>query len=167
MDLGRFGVDVQRRPDHDGVEVEGTGDRRGDEHHADRRALVGAGEIRLAVGVERRRSGAGVDSARAHLAVGRTTRGGELRCAGAVRGRRDARLRAVLDALQLRHHPGRQVDVDLADLLGAVGPRDVQLERAERARLPVFHARAVAGVELALGERLRAAAPAGIAGERR
>ena len=51
-DLGGLGVDVEGVPDHDGAEVEGTGDRGGDDRQAQRGAFVGAGEVGLALDVE-------------------------------------------------------------------------------------------------------------------
>ena len=50
--LGADRVDVERGPDHDGAEVKGAGDRRGDDHHAERGGFVGAGEVGVAGGVE-------------------------------------------------------------------------------------------------------------------
>ena len=46
-------VDLERGPDDDVAEVVGPGDRRDDDHEAERRALVGAGEVDLAGQVER------------------------------------------------------------------------------------------------------------------
>ena len=73
-DLGGFGVDVERRPDHDVAEVIGTGDRRGDHREAERGALVGAGQVDLARNVE----GVGAGSRAGHG-------GADLRSRGAAR----------------------------------------------------------------------------------
>ena len=62
--LGRFRVDEDRRPDDDGAEVEGTGDRRGDEGEPERRAFIWAGEVGLAGGVEGAGAGAGAGGRR-------------------------------------------------------------------------------------------------------
>ena len=59
--LGGCGVEEERVADDDGAEVEGAGDRRGDDGEAQRGAFVGAGEVGLAVGVEGVGAGAGAD----------------------------------------------------------------------------------------------------------
>ena len=56
VDLGGFGVDVEGGADDDGAEVEGAGDRRGDDRQAERGAFVGAGEVGVCRG---RRRGSG------------------------------------------------------------------------------------------------------------
>ena len=74
VDLRRFGIEEERHPDDDGAEVEGPGERRGDDHERERRALVGAGEVGLAVDLQRRGAGAGGDRGDADLALVGTAR---------------------------------------------------------------------------------------------
>ena len=59
-DLGGFGIDAQGGTDDDVAEVIATGDRRSDDREAERRAVVGAGEIGLTG--QKERVGAGPNS---------------------------------------------------------------------------------------------------------
>ena len=68
------GIDVEGRPDDDVAEVIGAGDRRGDHREAERRALVGAGEVDLAGEVDGVGAGAGAGDRGADLASGGTAR---------------------------------------------------------------------------------------------
>ena len=94
-DLGGFGIDVKGRPDDDVAEVIGAGDRRGDHGEAERRALVGAGEVDLAGDVDGVGAGAGAGDRGADLGGGGAARVGLLcqaRVARAARPRRSPRL---------------------------------------------------------------------------
>ena len=84
-DLGVLGIDVKRRADDDVAEVIGTGDRGGDHREAERRALVGAGEIDLAGDVDGVVAGAGAGDRRCRSGRRRAARAcllGEARVAG-------------------------------------------------------------------------------------
>src|SRR5512146_2082211 len=166
MDFGRFGVDVDRRPHRHRAEVIRAGDGGRDEQEADRSPFVRSRQVDLARRVERRRAGAGGDVHGSDEAVGRAARGGLLGFAGGFARRRDARLGAVFGALQLRHHAGRQVDIDLADLLRPVRPGDVQIDRAVLARLGPGRSGFVGRAEGTVGERFRTRSAAGAFGQR-
>ena len=142
-DLRGLGVDVDRDPDRDHAEVVGAGDGRDRGHEAQRRALVGAGQVDLAGDVDGMGAGAGAGDRGADLAGGRAGRRGLLggaRVAGGAQAR-DRRLRAVGDALELARNPGRCRHLRAGEVLVAVVAAELQRERAVRARRVVFDAR--------------------------
>ena len=67
MDLGRFGIEEERHADDDGAEVEGPGERGGDDRQRQRRPSVAAGEVGLAADLQRRGSGPRGDGGDANL----------------------------------------------------------------------------------------------------
>ena len=120
-DLGRLGVHVEGVADDDGAEVEGTGDRRGDDGQAERSALVRAGQVDAARDVERSRAGAGGDVDAADPRRGRARGRGQLRPAGRARGLGQRRLGAVGNAGELCEQALGEGRVDAGQPLGAVG----------------------------------------------
>ena len=131
-DLGVDRIDVERGPDDDVAEVIGPGDRRGDDREAERRALVGTGEVDLAGQVERVGAGAGAGGRRADPARGGAGGVGALGGPGAagIRERGERRVGAVGDAAQRREEAGRRVHRDRAEVLVAVGAVEFEREGA-------------------------------------
>ena len=131
VDLRRLRIEEERHPDDDVAEVEGTGDRRGDDHDRDRCAFVAAGEVGVALDFERSRAGPGLHGGGADPALVRADRVFPLRRAGAVFGFLDRIGRAVGDALQLRGRPFGQDEVDPFQLLLSLRPADLDREGGE------------------------------------
>ena len=100
-DPRRLRVDEEGDADDDGAEVEGACDGRRQHRQRERRALVGAREVGVALDLDRARAGAGADRRDADLALRRAARVFCLGFAGAVGGRGDLRRLAVGDALEL------------------------------------------------------------------
>ena len=164
--LGGARVDAKRHPHHDRAEIERPGRGGGDHRQGERCALIWACEEDLAGDLDRRRAAAGGYLGLADQARVGTARVGRLVAAADTRRRGQHRLRAVVDALQLRGQPRRQRDVDPFQLLVAVGAPDVHVQRAVSAGLLVGGARLEARVERPVAERLRAGAAAGEGGQR-
>ena len=128
VDLGRFRVDVEGVPDDHVADVERPGDRRGDDREAERGALVGTGQIGVAVDVVGGGAGAGADVDGADLGGGRAARVGELLLAGLAGRGGERRVGAVGDPGELREQALGQGRVDAGQLLGAVGTGELQGE---------------------------------------
>ena len=127
---GRFPDRRRAPPGRRRAEVEGTGDGRGDEGEAERRALVGTGEVGLAGGVEGAGAGAG-----AAVTVPIWLAAGQEGLASSAApllpmARGDRGVRAVGDALQRGGEALRRGQVDGAEFLFAVVAGQVQDEGA-------------------------------------
>ena len=137
--LGGFGVEVEGAADHHGAEVEGPGDRRGDHHQAERGALVGAGEVGVALGVEGVGAGAGadVDGADCEEAgqLGSACSSAPFFGCFARVAAGDLGLGALRDPGQLAGQARGQGGFDLGQALGAVFAAELEEQRAVWRRL--------------------------------
>ena len=120
-DGGGARVDRDRRAHHDVAEVVGAGDRGRDHRKAERRPLVGAGQVDGALERERRRAGAGGDR-----------RGPNAARVGATRGR-GHRVVAGRDARDHPEQPRRLLDRELVEVLFAVFAAERERELGEGA----------------------------------
>ncbi len=164
-DPRRVRVDEEGDADDDGAKVERPGDGRGDHRQGKRSAFVGPRQVRLAGDLDRRAATAGADRRRSDTALRGATGVLRLGFAGAVGGGGDLPGRAVGNSLELAADAGGQRHVDHLQLLLAVAAVQVHREGAVGAGLGALRLGGEPGVERPLGERGRAGAAAGGAGQ--